>query len=109
MTKTSHDLNEIRFLIRQAIRDVIGDLTAGPGIRLGATPYEQRIPEPQGFSISVQGSERSISILERALSAGNVTLEIAIGSPTGPKIRVQASECSFRGPTGHALMATEPS
>lgn len=92
----STNLNErenVRDLIRQAIRDVLGDLNSGIGAPAssGETRYVQAVPEERELTFRVCGSERSISLLESALNDDpSATLEIAIGKDTGPKVRVQA-------------------
>lgn len=88
MATNAEDRDQVRDLIRQTIHEVLNDLEASTSAKFDH--YQQIVPAQKELTLDVRGSERSIKLLKEALMAGEVTLEIAIGNASGPKVRVQA-------------------
>lgn len=83
------DSDGLRHLVRQALIEMLAN-SRTPGGTDAVTGAPRSRPPERGIQVTLHGSERSIRLLEEALENGDATLEVAVDSKWGPKVRVRA-------------------
>ena len=96
--------DELRLVVRRVLLDMLKPTPAGEPRPVSATgPWANRSREDgderaapwfesqeREIRVTLRGNERSISLLEQALSEGDTSLEVALDSHSGPRARVRA-------------------